>query len=246
MKTTATQTNVVVESTPQIKVSASSLGFDYESCPRCFYLDAKKDIKKPNGAFSSIFQKLEAAVRELYFKPEDGKDRNLHTIHESLPSGTIESSNRGFTSVPYLVENLNLELIVTCKLDNLVKLDDGTYAIVMFKTSMPKESNLPAIEKQINACAWAIQHCNKPEKQVKITEVGIMVFDAVAAVQMKSYDQLFSYIKLNLEPDQFENYLQDIATLLVSNVVPDFTDGCSYCHRDSLLMPECKEKYIRA
>lgn len=126
-------------------LSPSSLTFEYNSCQRCFWLQAKKIWKKPSQPFPRVFTTIDRCMREYYHNTD------ARLISSDLPSGIIDTTERTITSAPIQLPGKNSSLIFSGKMDALVQFTDGTVGIIDFKTTETRDEQLAFYSRQLHA-----------------------------------------------------------------------------------------------
>jgi hypothetical protein len=233
MTTARVTTTVEVEPLRAISLRASELAFDYDKCPRCFYLKAVEGVDTPQGIFSGLNSKLDSLTRE-YFK-------NKGSFCSDAPKGEIVKSNYKVIAEPMIFADYNLEITLSGMIDNLVRLegDEESWAIIATKNSDPAK-HLSQYTRQANAYKYMLEHAIKPElRRTPVTRLGIVVFDAIEFIQGKiNSDNFFKWVELDCDADDFQAYMEVVAESLASEKVPAFSEDkdCSYCKRDRALL----------
>lgn len=126
-------------------LSPSLLTFEYNSCKRCFWLQAKKVWKKPPQPFPRIFITIDRCMRECYHYTD------ARLISSDLPSGIIDTTERTITSAPIQLPGHRSSLTFSGKMDALINFADGTVGIIDFKTTETKDEQLAFYSRQLHA-----------------------------------------------------------------------------------------------
>jgi hypothetical protein len=174
--------------------------------------------------------------------------KNLRAINVDFPNGHVlsktvkkdgkETISAGGRPTSAAVTIGDMTFTVKGQYDFLVELETGGYALVLWKSSMPKEDNLPKVANQMNAIAWAIEHNVKVDERKNIRQLGVIVFDTNA---FDRGENAYQWHQFQVDPVGFENLLLDTGKML-SGDCPDYTrDGkgsisCDCCERDSQIL----------
>src|SRR5664279_3450601 len=115
-------------------LAPSDLTFLLDDCPRCFYLKIVSGIRRQKGPMPKIFTVIDSH-QKVYF--EGGPTK---AVHPTLPGGTVCHS--GMTVASCRIETLSGSTVqFRGAIDALLAFADGTYGIVDYKTTDPREAN---------------------------------------------------------------------------------------------------------
>lgn len=126
-------------------------------CPRCFWLQAKRGIRQPEGIVSRLANRFDVVVKryfDLYRKSGE-----LPPLVEGKVKGKLQDP---FQEMYFYHHDNNYGYYG--KLDECLVTDDGRYTPVDHKTSSsdPREKDtLPAYQNQLNAYAWLLEENSK-------------------------------------------------------------------------------------
>lgn len=208
------------------KLSPSDFAYLYEECKLCYYLKVKYNIYQPSkpmpGIFGAINSRLQGALV--------GQD--LRTLSPTLPEGRVESQE-GFVesqSVP------DTQVYLKGKYDLLVKRPDGTYLIVDFKLSEPKEEKITKYQTQLMAYKFALENpaAGKPKP---VTQMGLVI---MYPDQAKFIDgqAVFNFppkwLPIPEDMPAFLKFMREVDELL-AGPMPAESPSCLWCkyrHKD--------------
>ena len=113
------------------KLSPSKFHFGFDNCQRCYYLDIKEGITQP-GSFPGVFSKLDVIHKNFFI------GQHTSDVLTDIPAGTfIKGPGDKFLESELIeFDDPNKNCFISGKGDAFLELDDGTYAIIDFKTSM--------------------------------------------------------------------------------------------------------------
>ena len=114
------------------KLSPSQLTFAWDECPRCFYLDVVMGIKRPATAFPKVFSRIDSLMKHLF----EGKSTQV--ISPELPPGKVTLQGKWVNSAPIQFEGIEASCYLKGAFDSVLTFEDGTYAVIDFKTSSPR------------------------------------------------------------------------------------------------------------
>ena len=161
------------------KVSRSKIEL-FVQCPRCFWLDARLKIKRPNGPPFRI----NSAIDEL-FKKEFDLHRAAGTPHPIMSDNQIKAIpyahddldkwRHNFTGVQYVEPKSNL--LVTGAVDDVWIDDDGNLIVVDYKaTAKATEVNIDSdwqmsYKRQMEVYQWLLR-----ANGFKVNNTGYFVY----------------------------------------------------------------------
>lgn len=142
-----------------IKISAKNLGTlalkDY--CPRCFYLKLKMGFKIPYQIFPGIFSTIDSYSKKItwsHFAKYDKAPEWFEKIGKCRRVIPVPHHSKFF----YVDSQTGIRL--TGIPDEIIELEDGTYAIIDYKTSRytnTQDQLLPVYKVQLNGYAYIFE-----------------------------------------------------------------------------------------
>jgi hypothetical protein len=218
-----------------IKLFPSDFAFLWEQCPRCFWLQAIKGIKRPSIPMPSIFMSIDRQMKESFV------DKNLSDINPDWIDGRVVGSDIWVKSLYKEYPERDLQLYISGKLDTLVRLEDNSYGIIDFKTSDALKF-LPLYMRQLHAYAYAF---NNPQRENfdfkgRITQLGLIIFDPCNGFDISkpceaALNGTITYKSISFVPDKFDKFLDKIAGLVAEEDEPDYNSECAWCQRDYII-----------
>ncbi len=117
------------------------------------------------------------------------------------------------------------------QLDTTVACDDGSLAILDFKTSEPNADHVGVYGRQLHAYALAVKRPSSARSRV-VSGLGLVCFlpnwfrtestGAMLCGEVK-------YVRVELNRDGFERFLTDVGRLLDQPVPPRSSPTCVWC-----------------
>lgn len=203
------------------KLSPSDFRYLWEDCKHCYYLKIKQGIDLPSIGIPGIFSKMNSLLQK------DIEGMNLNDINPSLPSGIITVKEGYLKSLPIPSAK---KCFISGRFDIISKLDDGTYAIIDFKISDPKEEKVQKFTNQLHAYKFALENPLVGEKKM-VSKMGLIIVSPEQIgfkngfVYFKSTPQWFE-IPENMEA--FFEFIDQVAKVLEGNK-PEPTESCKWC-----------------
>ena len=133
-------------------LAPSDFAFLWDECPRCFYLKVVRKRPRPRSPFPSVFGRIDRAIKAFTL------GRRSESLAEGAPVGTVVAGDRWVTSAPIYPEDSPEAVAIRGRTDALIACDDGSIAIVDFKTTIPKPEHLAIYGRQLHAYGWALEH----------------------------------------------------------------------------------------
>lgn len=218
------------------RVSRSKIDL-FLNCPRCFWLEVRKGIKRPPGFPFNI----NSAIDELLKREFDvfRKDRKPHPImiknelrgvipfeHED-----IEVWRENFTGIQYFDETLNL--VIFGAVDDIWVNEAGELIVVDYKsTSKKSEVTLDApwqigYKRQMETYQWLLRKIG-----FKVSNKGYFVY----ANGDSDAEGFFDVVKFNTKLIEYEGddswvepTLEELKKCLEGDGIPKFSANCEYC-----------------
>jgi len=217
------------------KVSRSKIDLFIE-CPRCFYLDRRIGVSRPQGFPFN----LNSAVDTL-LKKEFDIHRNQKTPHPLMDSYGIDAMpfqhekmdiwRENFTGVETFYEPTNF--VVFGAVDDIWVDKNNTLMVVDYKaTSKNEEVNLDAewqdgYKRQMEVYQWLLR-----QNEFKVSDTGYFVY-ANGKRDREAFDGKLEFdIKLipyEGKADWIEKTLMNMKKCLDTNEIPKASPTCEYC-----------------
>ncbi len=149
---------------PQLyKLSPSDFAYLWEECKFCYYQKVKLAISH-SGVFPAMFGRINKLLQDSVI------GKNLQEISNEMPSGIIDRQEGFIKSVQIPGTNCYLN----GRYDLLIKLDDGTFAIIDFKITTPDEEQiLKKYTTQLHAYKFALEN-PLDGNPIKVSKLGIV------------------------------------------------------------------------
>ena len=153
----------------QVSLAPSDFAFLWDECPRCFYLKVVRKQPRPRMPFPKVFGTIDRAMKAFYL------GRHTEVVAPGMPAGVIDQTDRWVRSVGLTLPGGSVVSEIRGSLDALVQCDDGTLAVVDFKTAEPKADHAATYSRQLHAYALALeQPCSGPAATV--SALGLLCF----------------------------------------------------------------------
>lgn len=216
-------------------LSPSDFAFLYEECKRCFYLKVVSGFPRPRTAMPKIFTVIDEQMKACF------EGRRAETVAPEMPAGVFEYGERSVESRPLDVPVP--DKVYRCRLrgrfDTVVRLDDGTYAVIDFKTAARQDAHIPLYARQLHAYALALENpapgrfgCGP------VSRLGLVIFepekfshDVAGPVALAGG---VSWLEIPRDDGGFLGFLSEVLTLLAEPRPPGGAPLCPWCvYRDA-------------
>ena len=206
-------------------VSATDLVFLWDDCPRCFYRKVALGRSRPAGAFPSVFGRIDRAMKQAL------QGHRVEQLLAGAPPGVITEPDRWVRSAPLRAPGVTRPLVIRGRLDALVACDDGTMAMVDFKTTGPDIANQDLYSRQLHAYATTLEHPGAGDA-VTVSALGLGCFTPITfhiAAGEGSLRGEARWVEVPLERVGFAEFLTEVVGLLGAEAPPPPAPGCGWC-----------------
>lgn len=214
-------------------LSPSDFAFLWEECKRCFYLKVVSGFRRPGGPMPKIFNIIDAQMK-VHFTGKRTTD-----VLPALPAGTLDPSGSWVQSTPLTIPRHASTCVIRGKLDSIVKFDDGTYAVIDFKTSETKAEHVPLYGRQLHSYALALENAAPGNLALRpISKLGLVVFEprtfSGTYHTPASLTGGLGWIEAPRNDAAFFEFLAEVLDVLEQATPPGGSPFCEWCqYRDT-------------
>lgn len=210
------------------KLSPSDLTFLWDGCRRCFWLKVRHRVQPVSMPMPKIFTKIDQAMRHFF------EGRRCEEVLGLSKPGTIRCGQdlkvRSETFAPVGAK-------ATCyfegKLDALIEFDDGTYAVIDFKTSQASDANHTLYGRQLHAYAYALENpSGGMTRRSPVNFIGLVYFDPATFATNDGTANLVGRASLQQVPRDnaaFESLIAEMLDVLDNDAPPAAGQDCKWC-----------------
>lgn len=213
------------------KLSPSDFAFLYEGCKRCFYLKVVHGISQPSIQLPGIFSKIASLLKNHY------SGRRTQELHKDLPPGVISYGEKYVTSKPIQFSTKTSACYINGRFDIVVEFDDGTFGVIDFKTSNPREEHPILYGRQLHAYAYALENPQDGALSLSpITKLGLLYFHPQKTVQRENeiekllYEADIHWVGISKNQDNFLNFVSEMLGVLELPTPPNGSGNCAWCN----------------
>jgi hypothetical protein len=209
------------------KLSPSDFAFLWEECKRCFYLKVAHGVTRPRMPMPKIFTIIDLQMKNHY------SGARTDQISKDMPRGKIAFEERWVKSVPIAVPGHTSTCYIKGKFDTIAELDDGTFAVIDFKTAERKQEHLSLYGRQLHAYAFALEHPAPNTFGVgPVSVLGLLVYEPDSYIHQEGRANLsgsVSWIEIPRNDKAFMAFLSDVLAVLEASEPPDPHPHCEWC-----------------
>lgn len=206
------------------KLSPSDFKYLYEDCKHCYYQKAKGVIKElPSIGMPGVFSQMNSLLQNAII----GMD--LREINSKLPAGKIAVKEGFLKSKPIPPGN---HCFVSGRFDIASELDDGTWAVIDFKITNPKEDKIQKFFAQLHAYKFALEYPAVGEPK-KISRMGVVTINP-EEISFPGDNIIFKakpqYFPIEEDMNRFYAFISEISKLLAGPTPAENPDTCKWCY----------------
>ena len=211
------------------KLSPSQLTFAWDECPRCFYLDVVLGIKRPATAFPKVFSRIDSLMKHLFM------DKPTSAISPGLPPGRVAMQGKWINSAPIRFDGIEASCYLKGAFDSVLAFEDGTYAVIDFKTSSPSSAHVAFYGRQLSAYAYALEHPGEKGLAVSpISKLGLLYLDPVDIEHGSDHKRIIyggevTWQEILKDEAGFLDFIKGVLTLLSQPEPPPAPETCGFC-----------------
>ena len=212
---------------PPWRLSPSDLTFLWEECRRCFWLKVAGGLPRPRAPFPRIFGVLDSQTKEFF------SSRRTEDISPDLPPGGVYCGDRRVRSRPLEVPGHPRKVLLRGRIDTALAFDDGTFGIVDFKTTEPKDHHVGLYGRQLHSYTLAAE--SPARGSLALPGVSVLGLLCVEPVGVDGHDEGVAFygdpqwIGIPRDDDAFLAFLLQVLLLLDRDVPPDPDPECQFC-----------------
>jgi len=210
------------------KLSPSDLTFLYDSCRHCFVLKVKHGIAQPSIPLPAIFTKIAALQKEYY------SGKRTEEFCPTLPPGVVTYGEQWVRSHSLELSGCSSNCYINGRFDIVAKLDDGSFAVLDFKTGTPSEEKSRMYARQLQAYALALENPAQGALRLSpVSRLGLLYFTPDKCEQPTTVRQVLEgelqWVEVGRNDEGFLSFLQEVVRLLDGPLPEPERDTCHWC-----------------
>ncbi len=210
------------------KLTPSDLTFLYDSCKHCFVLKVKHGIAQPSIPLPAVFTKIAALQKEYY------SGKRTETFCPTLPPGVVTYGEQWVRSRPLELSNPSSACYINGRFDIVATLDDGSFAVLDFKTGTPHDEKSEMYARQLQAYAVALENPAQGALRLSpVSRLGLLYFIPDKCEQASTMRQILEgvlqWVEIDRNDDAFLGFLHEVVKLLDGPLPKPQLDTCDWC-----------------
>jgi hypothetical protein len=207
----------------------------WEECPRCFYLDVVRGFPRPQPPPPAVATQIHAQLRAAV------EGRRTETLAPEMPGGVFELGERWIESRPLDVHvpDTVRQCLLRGRLDTVVRLDDGGWAVVDFMASARRPDLVALHARRLHGWAWALEHPARGALALgPVTRLGLLLFEpekfAREAGGVGALSGGLSWVEIPRDDATLFGLLAEMLSVLDRAEPPGGAPLCEWCvYRDA-------------
>jgi len=220
-------TRISDPSASPVKLAPSDLTFLWEECQRCFWLNSKGVLKRPSVPFPKVFTRLDQQTKDYFY------GKRTEEMAEGLRPGRVAFGDRWIRSGPLEVPGHRQPVLLAGRFDTALSFDNGSFAIIDFKTAEPREQHVPFYGRQLHCYALAAENASPGTLSLyPVSTLGLLCIEPVSMVGLDdgvAYMGKAHFLEIPRDDEAFMAFLSQVLFVLERPEPPDAAPDCSYC-----------------
>lgn len=216
---------------PLYTLYPSDLTWLYADCPRCFYLKLRHRVWRPDGGFPGIFSKIDSAIKKYCLALE-----RTELVCPDMPPGRfVLDAPKSVQSCTFSLDGRTARFELAGKPDTIIQWDDGSYAVIDFKTSAIREQNVAKYGDQLEMYACALEKPAPGKAGLEpISSLGLLVwepslFDCLMPGEPLRLEGQLAWIPVARRHDELKATLAQVMQVLDGEGPPQAGVKCKFC-----------------
>ena len=207
---------------PPYKLSPSDFRYLWQDCRYCFYRKVKDGITLPSIGLPGVFSKMNGLLQKTI------QGMSLRSINPALPDGIIDISEGFLRSKPIPPSN---DCFISGRFDILSRLKDGTYALVDFKITDPKEEKIQKFTHQVHAYKFALENPGYGAPAKRVSSMGVVVVSPDTIAFEKGnvvFTSTPTWFEIPVNMESFYVFIAEVSAFLKEPLPPP-SATCLWC-----------------
>ncbi len=218
-----------IRNASKTKLSPSALNL-FLDCPRCFWLEKNKNIKRPRGIFPSLPGGMDLAIKAYFDKHRQSNDLPPE-VSGKLPGNLLADMNlltkwRNWRATDLRYEDKSLNAVLSGALDDCL-IDAGFYIPLDYKTRgfELKDDPRKYYQTQLDCYCLILE-----SKGYKTKGLAYLIYYWPLDVREDGI------VKFHVEPIRIETNIESAkrifndAVVLLTREMPESKPECEYCN----------------
>lgn len=212
----------------EYKLSPSNLTFLFDGCKHCFVLNVKHGISQPSIPIPGVFTVISGLQKDYY------SEMRTEKFCPDLPPGIVTYGEKRVKSKPVELDGCKSSCYISGRFDIVASLDNGTYAVMDFKTGKPDDEKTKMYSRQLHAYTLALENPAEGAIELKpISKLGLLYFSPdkceLISVNRQVLQGNLQWIEITRDDESFQSFLQKVVQLLDGPLPPRDPENCDWC-----------------
>jgi len=221
----------------EYRLSPSDLTFLYDGCKHCFVMKVKHGITQPSIPLPSVFSRIAALQKDFY------TDKRLEGIAPGLPNGVIRHGEKWVRSAPIQFPGKESTCYIAGRFDIVAELDDGSYAVLDFKTGSPSNDKTNMYARQLHSYAYCLENpADGALTLAPVTRLGLLYFIPEEIIRgekgLQTLEGPMQWIAIERNDEAFLGFLGDVIDVLDGPIPEPDPEDCPWCKYRSRLLAQ--------
>jgi len=188
-----------------------------------------RGINRPYMAFPKVFGRIDSLMKNLF------ADQPTSVISPELPPGRVAMQGKWVNSAPIKFPGVSASCYIKGAFDSVLAFDDGSYAVVDFKTSSPSKAHIAFYGRQLSAYAYALEHPSEKGLHLEpISQLGLLYLDPVDIEHGEDHKRIVyggevTWQELPKDEPGFLQFMRGVLEVLSMPEPPPANENCGFC-----------------
>ena len=175
-----------------------------------------------------IFNTIDLAEKEAF------AGQRSEGVADGVPIGTFKHAEKWVESQPIVLPNRKASCYIRGKFDSIINLDDGSFAIVDFKTCSRRDKHIPLYARQLHAYAHCLENPAPGKFGLKpVKRLGLLVWEPEDFVNSSDNHGVlrgrFVWREIPRDDASFLEFIDSVLEVLEKPEAPPPSVECEYC-----------------
>jgi hypothetical protein len=168
-----------------------------------------------------------------YLQKEYYAGKRTDLLSSSLPAGSIDFGEKRVQSRRIELPGCASTCYIMGRFDIAARLDDGSYAVLDFKTGDPNDEKSSMYSRQLHAYAYALENPEEGALELRpVTKLGLVYFSPDHCERTGPERQIIGgqmqWVEVTRDAEEFLRFLAGVVRLL-DGPLPKANEECEWC-----------------
>jgi hypothetical protein len=185
------------------------------------------NLPRPRAPFPKIFTLLDSQTKRFFV------GKRTDEIAAGIKPGRVLYGDRWVRSSPIHLPSREIPILLGGRFDTAFAYDDGSFGLIDFKTTDPKNAHVRLYSRQLHCYALAAEHPAPGSLQMApVTQLGLLCVEPVEMMGVESdvaYRGTPHWIEVERDDEAFMEFLGGVVALLERPDPPEPAQDCAFC-----------------